>query len=59
MQVGDLVRFTYPFDRASEHGVFLVVKVEANTWVELHSGPMKWPNGTKTLHQKRNLEVVK
>jgi len=54
---GDLVRFRYPY-REKEKGVFLVVKVEGSTWILLHNGPDLSPDGTQTLHNWTNLEVV-
>jgi hypothetical protein len=58
-KAGDLVRFRYPY-REKEKGVFLVVKVEGrkNTWILLHNGPDLSPDGTQTLHNWTNLEVV-
>jgi len=57
MKVGDLVQFRHPY-RESEEGVFLVVRFDGNTWVELHNGPTLSPNGKQTLHNWTLLEVV-
>jgi hypothetical protein len=57
VKVGDLVRFRYPY-RESEKGAFLVVRVEGNTWLELHRGPDLSPNGRQTLHNWTLLELI-
>ena len=55
MKAGDLVRFKHSY-RDTEKGVFLVVRVQGNTWIELHNGPDLSPKGT--LHSMMLLEVI-
>ena len=57
MKAGDLVRFKHSY-RDTEKGVFLVVRVQGNTWIELHNGPDLSPNGMQTLHSMMLLEVI-